>query len=127
MVTVAGGVGLAAFTWLTVFQVALALGAPIGRLAWRGRHRVLPGRLRMASAASAGVTVLGAVTVGQAAGLGPDLLPAPVLRPLLIGFAALFGLSVIGNAVSDSRAERLHGVPVALAVVLSTAILAVAR
>lgn len=37
---------------LAAFQVALAAGAPLGRLAWGGRHRVLPTGLRIASGVS---------------------------------------------------------------------------
>ena len=36
---------------LAVFQLALALGAPIGHFAWGGAHRVLPARLRIDSLA----------------------------------------------------------------------------
>ena len=35
---------------LAIFQLALALGAPLGRFAWGGQHRVLPVRLRIGSA-----------------------------------------------------------------------------
>ena len=37
---------------LAVFQLALVLGAPLGRFAWGGTHRVLPARLRIGSAVS---------------------------------------------------------------------------
>ena len=34
---------------LTVFQLALALGAPLGHFAWGGKDRVLPAGKRVAS------------------------------------------------------------------------------
>jgi hypothetical protein len=71
----AGITGLSGFVWLAVFQVLLALGLPLGAMAWGGTHRVLPGRLRVASVVSAGLAVLGAVTVAQGSGLGPAVLP----------------------------------------------------
>ena len=37
---------------LTVIQLALVFGAPLGRFAWGGQHRVLPARLRVGSAVS---------------------------------------------------------------------------
>lgn len=43
---------------LALFQIALALGAPLGRFAWGGQHRVLPPRLRVGSAVSVLVYVL---------------------------------------------------------------------
>lgn len=122
---VLGYLGLAGFLWLTMFHVALALGAPIGRMAWRGQYRVLPARLRWASAASALLVLSGALTVAQAAGFGWTVLPDIMIRPLLWAFAALFALSVLGNAVSDSRIERLHGVPMTLILVIATGGLAI--
>ncbi len=124
MIQAAGILGLAAFTWLTVFQVLLALGLPLGAMAWGGKHRVLPGRLRIASLFSAVLTALGALAVGQASGLGPALLPDIVIRPLLGALAALFALSFVGNAASQSRIERLHGVPLTLILAGCCAVLA---
>ena len=46
---------------LAVFQLALALGAPLGHFAWGGAHRVLPRRLRIGSLVS---IVIYAVNVG---------------------------------------------------------------
>ena len=43
---------------LAVFQIALAAGAPLGRLAWGGQHRVLPTRNRIASRWSVAVYAL---------------------------------------------------------------------
>lgn len=40
---------------LAVFQLALAAGAPLGRLAWGGQNRVLPTRMRIGSVASVAV------------------------------------------------------------------------
>jgi hypothetical protein len=67
---------------------------------------------------------LGAVAAAQASGLGPAVLPAIALRRFLGALAALFALSLLGNATSSSRVERLHGVPLATVLVLSCAILA---
>jgi len=122
----AGIAGLVGFLWLAVFQVLLALGAPLGAMAWGGTRRVLPGRLRAASLFSALIALLGALAVGQASGLGPALLPVITVRPLLGALAAIFALSLVGNAASRSRVERLHGVPLALVLTVSCAILAFA-
>jgi hypothetical protein len=119
----AGIAGLSGFVWLAVFQVLLALGLPLGAMAWGGTHRVLPGRLRVASVVSAGLAVLGAVTVAQGSGLGPAVLPDIFIRPLLGAFVALFALSFLGNAASKSRIERLHGVSLTIVLAGSCVIL----
>ena len=124
MNAVAGYLGIAGFAWLTLFQLGLAAGLPYGQMSWGGTHRILPGRLRVASLFSAVLAVVGGLAVGQASGLGPDVLPAVVVRPLLGALAALFALSFVGNAVSNSRIERLHGVPLTVILAGSCAVLA---
>lgn len=121
--SVAGWIAVGGFLWLALFQALLAAGLPLGRMAWGGAHRVLPGRLRAASLAVVPFALLGAAVAAQAAGLAA-LLPPVFVRPILGAFAALFALSLLGNAASRSRAERLHGVPLALVLALSCGALA---
>jgi hypothetical protein len=99
---------------LAAFQIALAAGAPLGSLAWGGRHRVLPRGLRIASAASVGLYALFAWIIRGAADsidrFGDTVEPTP---PGIWVLAAYFGLGVVMNAVSRSRPERLVMTPVA--------------
>lgn len=101
--TVLAGVG--------VFQVALALGAPLGAFAWGGaggRGR-LPGRLRAASAVVALLyPALAAVLLGAARVVA--LTPA---RPVVWASFGMFTLGTVVNAASRSRPERLVMTPVA--------------
>ena len=106
-------IGLVAFGWLTVFQIALVAGAPLGRLAWGGTASVLPTGLRMASAVSVGLASFGWVVIAQAGGVIAPLLPEGWLAPSLWVLAGLFGLSVVANLFGATGAERLHGVPLA--------------
>lgn len=114
MATAAVVVGLVAFGWLTLFQIALAAGAPIGHLAWGGAARVLPNGLRVASALSVLLALLGLLAIAEAGGVIAPVLPDGWLRPVLWGLAGLFGLSVLANLFGARGAERLHGVPLAL-------------
>lgn len=124
MVELLGWMGLAAALWLTVFQLLLAGGAPLGYLAWGGQD---PGRLprgkRLGSLASA---VLGALLAcGFAQSLGfLRVLPGAGLFWLFAASAALFALSTIANLASSSRPERLHGAPLAGILAVSSAGLA---
>ncbi|WP_306047238.1 hypothetical protein [Nioella sp. MMSF_3534] len=114
MATAAVVIGLVAFGWLTLFQIALAAGAPIGHLAWGGAARVLPTGLRVASGVSVLLALLGLLTVSEAGGVIAPVLPEGWLRPSLWGLSGLFGLSVLTNLFGARGAERLHGVPLAL-------------
>ncbi|MGA8046949.1 MAG: hypothetical protein WCA30_11865 [Dermatophilaceae bacterium] len=92
---------------LVAFQLALAAGAPWGRLAWGGRHeRVLPTELRAASMASALVWA-GALVAAATASHSPAVTRART------AYAILAGVGTVMNAVSPSRPERLLWTPVA--------------
>lgn len=112
VVAVSGSAGLVAF------QVALAAGAPWGRLAWGGRHeRALPTELRVASAASAlmwGGAVVAAATTSH----------SPAVTRVRTAYGVLAGVGTVMNAVSPSRPERLLWTPVAAAMAGSLGALA---
>jgi hypothetical protein len=87
---VAAAVG---FIAIAAFQLALALGAPLGRAAWGGAHLHLPTSLRIASAFAVGVWVLAALII-----LGRARYP---VSPLPLGA----GCPDPGRAVPRGRAQ----------------------
>jgi hypothetical protein len=96
---------------LAVFQLALALGAPLGRFAWGGQHRVLPTRLRIGSLVSIVIYGLVAVLALDKVGL-IDVVPDVVSD---IGMWIVFAYFVLGiplNAISRSKPERYTMTPV---------------
>jgi hypothetical protein len=102
------------FLAIAAFQVALALGAPLGRAAWGGAHDRLPTRLRIGSAIAVVVWVLAALIVLARGGS-----PVIGLPPTVVdwGTWGLAGLSVIGavmNFASSSPWERFGWGPLAL-------------
>jgi hypothetical protein len=92
---------------LAVFQGLLVAGAPLGRFAWGGRHRVLPTGLRFGSVVSIVAYVLFGVVLVAAARRSTDA--ADVAVWVLTGY---FVLGIGLNAVSRSRPERLVMTPV---------------
>jgi hypothetical protein len=112
---------------IVVFQVALALGAPLGYAAWGGRNPgVLPMPLRIASGVAALVIYpLIIVAVLASAGLiGSDWLPIDGTI-LMWGLAGFLALGALANFASRSPRERPWG-PVALAIAICCAIIAMA-
>ena len=96
---------------LAVFQIALAAGAPLGRLAWGGKNRILPTRNRIASLASVAVYALIALVALDRSGL-VDVLPELVAR---IAMWVIFGylvVSIVPNLLSKSPMERAVMTPV---------------
>jgi len=120
----AGIVGIAVLGALMVFQALLALGLPLGHLAWGGKHRILPWKLRWSSfvavfvLAFAGWSLL--VRSGQA-GLDTEI---GFYRVIVWVFTAYFTLNVAMNAASKSKHERRLMTPVAI--VLATCFFVVA-
>jgi thiol:disulfide interchange protein len=101
---------------VAVFQVALAAGAPLGRFAWGGQHRVLPTGLRIGSAISVVVYAVIAWLVWRAVDQ-PGVWWIGVIT-------AFFGVGVLMNAASRSRSERLVMTPVVLLLALSCLVVA---
>jgi hypothetical protein len=111
---------------VTLFQLALVLGAPWGAAAWGGQHPgVLPTRLRVASAVTAIVVypIIIAIILASAQLASIDWLPVKGAAPMWV-LAALFVLGAVMNAVSRSRIERIWG-PVTLVIAIGCGIVAI--
>lgn len=88
---------------LALFQLALAAGAPLGRFAWGGQHRVLPRNLRIGSAVSILIyALIAAILLG--------LVPFADIAVWVV--FAYFVLGIVMNAISRSRPERFVMTPV---------------
>ena len=100
-------------TGLAVFQAALAAGAPLGRFAWGGQHRVLPTKLRIGSAVSIVLYALFALIILATAQRASDGTGAGVTDVGIWVLTAYLALGIVMNAISRSRPERFLLTPVA--------------
>lgn len=98
---------------LAVFQIALALGAPLGRLAWGGQPRFLPARLRIGSLVSVLIYALIAVLAWDRV-RAIDVVPNVVAQVGMWIVFAYFVLGILMNAISRSKPERFTMVPVTI-------------
>lgn len=99
---------------LSVFQLALAAGAPLGRFAWGGGHERLPAPLRIGSLVSILIYAAFAIIVLERARLAA-LLPWPDIAGIGIWvITAYMALGIVMNAISRSKPERMVMIPVAL-------------
>ena len=98
---------------LAIFQLALAFGAPLGRFAWGGQHRILPVRLRIGSAVSILVYALIDVIAWDRVG-AIDVFPEPFSEVAMWVIFAYFVLGILMNAISRSKPERYVMAPVSL-------------
>ncbi|MBR7618474.1 hypothetical protein JKL49_03650 [Phenylobacterium sp. 20VBR1] len=104
------------FLAFAAFQVALALGAPYGKVAWGGASPpVLPDNLRAASAGAVVYLVLAAAAMLVRAGdLGARLPQRPFWWVNLV-LAIQLALNTLANLAAQSDAER-YGMGAASAV-----------
>lgn len=123
MTTMALVLTLSVLAGLTMMQVLLIGGLPLGDYGWGGQHRVLPPRLRVAAAVAillyAGFAVLILSRAGVLAGGGTTLVV--VATWVLFGYCAV---SIVPNAISRSRQERIVQTPVS--VLLTAGVLIIA-
>lgn len=120
---IAAWIAAALIVVLTVFQLALALGAPAGAAAWGGSHSgVLPTRLRVASGFVAvffyPVVAIELLYVADVVDFGWD-----VSQLWIWVLAGLFVLGALANFASRSRIERIWG-PVSLVLAVCCAVIA---
>jgi hypothetical protein len=111
-VAVIGAIGVAG---MMIFQILLAAGLPLGHAAFGGEHRVLPAKMRLASAASAVVFFVAFFVILARSGLVWAASRSSLLVEVGIWvLVVLFGVSTLANFSSRSRWERRIMAPVAL-------------
>ncbi len=97
---------------LAVFQLALALGAPLGRFAWGGGHERLPRNLRIGSLIAIAIYALLATIMLDRAGLA-RIFPDPAIASIGAWIAvAYLALGIPMNAISRSKPERFTMTPI---------------
>jgi ABC-type uncharacterized transport system permease subunit len=121
--TVAAWIVVAVLAALAVLQVLVALGRPLGRFVWGGRHEVLPTRLRIGSLVSVLVYAAIAVLVLDRAGV-LDVLPDGVAVVGTWVVTAYFALGILANAASRSPSERAVMTPVSLVLAVCSLLVA---
>ena len=114
-VTIAAMAAAVGFLVIAAFQVALALGAPLGRAAWGGAYdEQLPMGLRIASGVAVAVWVLAAMVVLGRAGFRVVPLPNSVLRWGTWVLVVLLLVGALMNMASSSGWERFGWGPFSL-------------
>lgn len=103
------------FIAIAAFQIALALGAPLGRASWGGRHSGrLPAGFRVASAFAVVVWMLAALIVLARGGHELSPVPGAAARWGTWALVGVMPLAALMNFASPSRWERFLWAPVAL-------------
>jgi hypothetical protein len=103
---------------MVVFQAALALGAPLGRVAWGGQYETLPTGLRIGSVVSMAIYVYLILCILKVWGKNSPI-TAKIARLSVKVFGYFLIVGVLMNAISRSHLEAIIMAPTALALCLS--------
>lgn len=122
-----GIVAAALFASVAMFQVALAVGAPLGHLAWGGVHEGrLPVNFRINSGLAAIVLLFAAAVVLAEPGVTSwSPVPDSLLTPTIWVLAGLMALNTVGNFASKSAFERWVFGPTAGALAVLCTVIAI--
>lgn len=115
MIQIIGIITVSGFSGMCIFQLALALGAPLAHLSWGGRFTgKLPRKLRIASFFSALLFVFGILCILELMAWHVTFHHPALCRYAILGMGILFALSTLGNLASKSQAEKKIMTPVSI-------------
>lgn len=99
---------------LSLFQILLIAGAPIGNFAWGGQHKVLPRNLRIGSVFSLVIYAFIAICIVSKAAVLQIIPTGDFLTTACWLIFAYFLVGILMNAISRSKPERYTMTPVAI-------------
>jgi hypothetical protein len=108
----------AILTGLAVFQFSLVLGAPLGKYAWGGSHKILPLKLRIGSLISIFLYSLFAFIILDKADIFDSLKNENIVNTGVWILTIYFLFGTLMNSVSRSKYEKFLMTPVSLILAL---------
>lgn len=119
MLHTAAYIALVTLFALSLFQLALLFGTPLGKYAWGGSNKVLPVKFRIASVASIFLYILFAIFLLSKSGILITISNQQILDVCMWVFSIYFLIGSFMNAMSRSKPERNVMTPVAAILTLS--------
>ena len=99
---------------LSLFQLSLALGAPMGQFAWGGKYKVLPRNLRIGSILSLIIYLGIAICLLSKSGIYQIIQQGTLLNILVWVIFVYLVLGIFMNAISRSKRERYAMTPIVI-------------
>jgi len=122
---IAAVIVIIAFSIMVVFQFLLAIGLPIGHLAYGGQHKRLPTKFRILSIVAMGIFIYAILIVLERTGI-INLFNNPWVSLISIWILAIyFTIGVLMNAVSRSEWEKRIMTPLALIIAICCYLVAI--
>ena len=113
------------FIGLSIFQLLLAIGKPLGRFAYGGKHETLPKNLRIISLVAIGIFVFGSISVLVRVGI-ISIIPDSIVFVIVVWVLAFYlSLNTLANLASKSKSEKKVMTPVSLSLAICLFIVAI--
>ncbi len=126
VVLIAAIIAVVIFVIISVFQLLLALGLPLGKLAYGGKYEKLPTNMRIMSFVAIGIFALGSISVLERAGI-ITLFNNPIFTLVVVWVIAIYlAFNTFLNIISKSKQEKLIMTPLSLILTICCFIVAIA-
>jgi len=114
IVLIAAVIAVVVFAVVSVIQLLLALGLPLGKLAFGGKYKRLPTNMRIMSIVAIGIFVLASLSVLERAGI-IIIFYNPIFVLVIVWVIAVYlAFNTFLNAMSKSKKEKLIMTPLSL-------------
>ena len=114
IVLIAAIIAVVIFAVISVLQLLLAFGLPLGKLAYGGKYERLPTNMRIMSIVAIGIFVLASISVLERAGI-IIVFSNPILTIVIVWVIAIYlAFNTLLNAMTKSKQEKLVMTPLSL-------------
>jgi len=126
VVLIAAIIAVVIFAAMSVFQLLLALGLPLGKFAYGGKYEKLPTNMRIMSLVAIGIFALGSISVLERAGM-IIIFNNLIFTLVIVWIIAIYlAFNTLLNAISKSKQEKLIMTPLSLILAICCFIVAIA-
>ncbi|MBY8987775.1 MAG: hypothetical protein KGD61_04925 [Candidatus Lokiarchaeota archaeon] len=113
-VLIAAVIAVVIFAVISVIQLLLALGSPLGKLAYGGKHERLPTNMRIMSIVAIGIFVLASISVLERAGI-ITVFNNTIFTLIVVWIIAIYlAFNTLLNVISKNKREKLIMTPLSL-------------
>ena len=114
IVLIAAIIAVAIFVVISVIQLLLAIGLPLGKLAFGGKYEKLPTNMRIMSIVSIGIFTVASIAILERAGL-LIIFNIPIFTLVFVWIIAIYlAFNTMLNIMSKSKQEKLIMTPLSL-------------
>ena len=110
---------------MSIFQLLLAIGLPLGSFAYGGKYNKLPNNLRIMSIIAIGILVFASISVLARISVIPIFEDSIVFIIAMWIFAFYFTLNTLANVTSKSKSEQRTMTPLSLILAICCFIVAI--